>query len=182
MKDLGEKILEHYERFLGNYLDAVKYKNGDSVIQLLGFANVFEGCLTFATFGLSKYHKDINNTCEVILAVDDDPDDCARVFMNSVFYILNNKMNMGRGIMIKGADNIAEGFSAKHQKSALYFTEACIMPEDFSVIGDECRFYTAFFISDKEAEFIEKFGCESFEDLLEEKQCDVMDINRKSVV
>lgn len=182
MNGLGEKILDHYERFLGSYLDAEKYHNGESAIQLLGFKNVFEECLTFATFGLSKYREDINNTCEIIMAVDDSFDDCALVFMNSVFYILSNKMNMGRGIMIKGADQIVNGFSAKHGKSALYFTETYIMLDEFSAINDECKFYMAFFISDKEAEYIEKFGCESFEDLLEEKQCDVMDLNRRSVV
>lgn len=182
MKTLGEKILDHYEEFLGDYIDSDRYTNQKYGMQLLGFDKTFQESITFATFGLSNYSHLINNVCEVIMAVDKDYDDCATVMMNALFYIVQEQMNFGRGTLIEGVDNIIKDFSLKHDKSALYFTEVYILPESFSKIDNECKMYMAFFVSDNEAKYIKESGCEKFEDLLEEKNVDVINIDRISVV
>lgn len=182
MKKLGEKILDHYETFLGHYIDSDRYTNEKYGMQLLGFDKTFQDSITFATFGLSNYSHLINNVCEVIMAVDVDYDDCATIMMNALFYILQERMDFGRGTLIEGIDNIIKDFSSKHNKIALYFTEVYILPETFSVIGNECKFYMTFFVTDDEVKYIKQYGCEKFEDLLEEKNADIINIDRISVV
>lgn len=182
MNDLGEAILAHYEEYLGDFIGADPYSNEDKTVQLLGFDKAVKDCLLFATLGLSNYSDDIDNCCEIIMATDDDYDNCAEVFMNSVFYVLSNQMKFGRGVLIEGADSIVEGFSKKHNMSAVYFSTVYMLPEDFSSIEDECNFYMGFFVSKQEAEYIKQYGCEKFEDLLEQNNIDVIDLNRPSVI
>lgn len=178
----GEKILQHYELFLGKYIGADRYVSKEYGIQLLGFDKVFEGCMTFASFGLSRYPERIGNLCEVVMAVDDDYDCCADILANALFYAIQEHMDFGRGTLIEGIDRIVRGFSQKHDKAALYFTEAYSFPEPFSTIDDSCRMYMAFFVSGKESEYIMRYGSENFEALLESRNCDTIDINRKSVI
>ena len=181
MNSLGEEILSHYETYLGEYIGADCYTNQDRQIQLLGYG-VIKDSLLFATFGLSDYADSIGETMEAVLVVDDDYDSCAEVFMNAIFYAVSNKMNLARGTVISGADAIADQFSARHDKSAVYFTDVFLLPETFGSVEDKCRILVVFFISQKEADFIRQNGFEQFEDLLESKSVDVIELNRASVV
>jgi len=61
-------------------------------------------------------------------------------------------------------------------------TDVFILPDAFGRIDDKCRILMAFFISQKETDFIRQNGFEQFEDLLELKSVDVIDLNRASVV
>ena len=181
MNGLGEEILSHYETYLGEYIGADCYTNQDKQIQLLGY-EVIKDSLLFATLGLSNYADSIGKTMEAVLAVDDDYDSCAEVFMNTIFFAVSNKMNLVRGTVITGADAISDQFSAHHDKSAVYFTDVFLLPDAFGSVDDKCRILMAFFISQKEADFIQQNGFELFEDLLESKDVDVIDLNRASVV
>lgn len=182
MNNLGEKLLDHYKEYLGDFIGADSYSDNKHQIQLLGFDKTIENSLLFATLGLSKYSKSINNCCEVILATDGDYDKCAEIFMNTIFYVLSNKMNFGRGVLVEGVDNIVEGFSKQHNKVAVYFTEVYIFPEEFSIIEDKCKMYMGFFISSKEVDYIKNYGCEEFEDLLEQNNVDVIEMDRPSII
>ena len=175
--NLGETILDHYEKYLGEYAGADIYSDEEREIQLLGFPETIKNCLVLATFGVSKYDE-----CEVILPVDDLYDECAEIFANSVFYALSNNIKIGRGVLIEGADNIVEGFSEKCGKTALYFTDAYVLPEEFAFVDNKCHIYMGFFVSKEESEFIKKYGSEQFESLLEEKDVDVIEIKRNSVL
>ena len=86
---LGEIILNHYDKYLGDYAGADIYANEELEIQLLGYPETIKNCLVLATFGVSKYAE-----YEVILPVDDLYDECAEVFANSIFYALSNQMNI----------------------------------------------------------------------------------------
>lgn len=180
--NLGESILIHYENFLGNHIGVDKYSSNEYVIQILGFDKTFEDCVTFASFGLSNYSNLIQNCCEVIMPVDDDYDNCAVVFANALFYILQQRMDFGRGTVIEGLDNIIPGFSKMHHKTAVYFTESYVLPEEFSKVERGLKMYMAFFISEKELAFLHERGCEQFENLLESAEVDIMNVNRKSIV
>ena len=182
MNNMGEMLLDHYEKYLGEFIGAELYTDNRHQIQLLGFDKTIENCLLFATLGLSKYSECINNCCEVIMATDSDYDQCAKLFMNAIFYVVSNKMNFGRGVLIDGVDNIFESFSKQHNKVAVYFTETCVLPEEFSIIEGKCKVYMGFFVSRNEVDYVKKYGCEQFEELLEEKVVDVININRKSVI
>lgn len=91
-------------------------------------------------------------------------------------------MGFGKGILIEGAENIVGNFTEKYQKSALYFTNIFLLPEDFAFVKDICRIYMCFFVSPKEAEYIKKYGSEKFEDILEKAGADVMDLRRESIL
>ena len=177
---LGENILDHYNQFLGDYIGADVYTDNDYEIQILGFPNAIKDSLVFASFGLSKYGQ--GNCCEVILPVDDLYDECAEIFANSLFYALSNNMSIDRGLLIEGADSIIEGFSEKCGKTALYFTDVYFFPEEFSFVDNKFHIYIGFFVSKEESEYIKKYGSEQFEDLLEGKEVDVIDIKRKSIL
>ncbi|MCR4794964.1 MAG: hypothetical protein K5898_07340 [Ruminococcus sp.] len=56
------------------------------------------------------------------------------------------------------------------------------MPEEFAFVDNKCHIYMGFFVSKKESEFIKKYGREQFENLLEEKDVDVIEIKRNSVL
>ena len=182
MKYLAEKLMDHYKYYLGDYIGADLYSDELHEIQLLGFDEAIENCLLFATFGLSKYSEDINNCCEIIMAVDRDYDQCAELLMNSVFYVVSNEMNFGRGILVDGIENINNNFYKQHNKAGIYFTENYIFPNSFVQIEDSCKMYMAFFVSKQEANYIKKYGCEKFEDLLEKKNVDVIEIDRISII
>ncbi len=175
--NLGETILDHYEKYLGEYVGADVYADEEREIQLLGFPETIKNCLVLATFGVSKYEE-----CEVILPVDDLYDECAEIFANSIFYALSNNIKIGSGVLIEGADNIVEGFSDKCGKTSICFTEAYPLPDEFAVVDNKCHIYMGFFVSKKEAEYIKEHGSERFEDILEEKGIDVIDLYRSSVV
>ena len=182
MIDLGKMLLDHYTEYLGDYIDSDVYSDDEHQIQLLGFDKAIEDCLVFSTLGLSNYSYSIHNCCEIIMATDCDYDACAEFFMNAIFYAVQNHMDFGRGIWISGADNISERFSKRHHKTAIYFTSAYILPEEFSMVEDKCKIYMGFFISQEEVDYIRKYGCRKFEDLLEEKEVDVINLDRKSAV
>lgn len=182
MNNLGEMILNHYEKYLGEFIGAETYVDDKYQIQLLGFDKAVENCLLFATFGLSKITETLDECCEIIMASDDDYDSCAEIFMNSIFYVLSNNLKFRKGLLIEGADAIVTDFSCKHNKSALYFTEQYIFPDKFTSIEDKCKIYMCFFITEKEAQYIKQYGCEIFEDLLEQKNIDVIDIKRASII
>lgn len=180
--NVGDLLLNHYEHFLGDYIGADVYSNGEREIQILGFPKAIENSMVFTTLGLSKYSDMINNQCEIALVVDESYDECAEVFANAVFYILSNRMNFGKGILIEGAGSIDANFVEKFNKTALYFTNVFILPEDFAFVNDVCRVYMCFFVSKEEAEYIKKYGSEKFEDLLDKSDVDVIDLKRKSVL
>lgn len=176
---IGEKILDHYTKYLGDFAGSDQYRFGDQIIQIIGFPNVFKDCMVFATFGMSQHFEEIHRVCEVVLAVDDLYDECAEILANAVCYIVSEKMEFGRGILIEGVDKIVPGFSNLTGKCALYFTGVSGLPEDFSVVDGECEMYMCFFVSKEEAEFFKEHGSDAFETYLEENEIDVMEVRRK---
>lgn len=117
MNNMGEMILDHYQKYLGEFIGAEPYSDNEHQIQLLGFDKAIENCVLFATLGLSKYSESINNCCEVIMA-------------------------------------------------AVYFTESYVFPENFSIIEGRCKVYMGFLVSQNEVDYVKKYGCEQFEELL----------------
>lgn len=178
--DIGESILQHYEKFLGNFGDCLVFRANEETpsIQLLMYDNVFEGCKTYATLGLSKFFGKINNMCEIVLAIDDDWDNAATMLANSLFYVIQNGLNFGRGTYIEGIKSIAPFFYEKHKKNAIYFTETYMFPDEFSKVEDNIKMYMAFFVSEEECKIIREQGCEVFEEYLEKQAVDVMNLNR----
>ncbi|MBQ3545169.1 MAG: suppressor of fused domain protein [Lachnospiraceae bacterium] len=179
--NIGELIMDHYEKYLGEFEDCLIFKGDEnsSSIQLLQYDNVFKDCKTYATIGLSKYADIIKDVYEVVMVVDDAMEECATILANALFYIINNNVKLNRGTYIEGIKNINEEFGIKHNKTAVYFTETYAFPDEFSTINEEVKMCLAFFISEEECDYIRKFGCDKFEDYLEDNNVDIMNINRQ---
>lgn len=170
----GEMILSNYEQYLGEYSDVKVFSDNEHTIQYLIYDGVFKDCKTIASFGLSKYLED---SCEVIMAVDEEADRSTNILSNALFYIIQNNTNLTEGSFIEGIRNIDPEFSDKYDKAAVYFTFPFCVPDGFSKVGD-CKLLLAFFITKDELEFLKKNGSSKFEDYLSEKECDVFELGR----
>lgn len=179
--NIAEMLLNHYEEFLGNYKSARLYKDeGDASIQVLEYENVFEGCKTYMSFGVSNFSGNIHNKCEIVLNVDDDFDRASCLFANVLMYLIENKAHFYNGSYIEGISEFDEDFCAEHKKSGIYISEAYPFPEEF-LMCDDIKIYMCFFISDEELEYLKKYGSDRFEDYLEENKIDIMELNRDAM-
>ena len=179
MDNLAKAIYEHYEKYLGEMLGADFYPEQN--IQLMGYQDAVENCLTFATMGLSLHKQELGSCCEAVLTVEEDLDASADIFMKVLSFIIDRHLPLNKGMTIGGIDGLNPGFYEAHHKSALYFTEPTMFTGAFREIGDQCRIYMAFFISPEEEDYIKKNGAEKFEALLEQKKTDVIALNRESI-
>lgn len=178
--NIAEKLLSHYEEYLGGHPSVQLYKNQEGAsIQVLEYENVFEGCKTYMSFGLSNFGADIHNKCELVLNVDDDFDRASCVFANVLMYLVENNAHFYKGSYIGGISAFDGDFCAEHKKSGVYITEAYPFPEEFLKCGD-IKIYMCFFVSEQELEYLEKYGSDGFEDYLEDNEIDIMELNRKA--
>ena len=176
MENLAKAIFEHYEKYLGEMLGADNYPKEN--IQLMGYQDAVEGCLTFATMGMNLQEKNLGSCCEVVLTTDKDYDGCASMLMAALSFIIANQIPVGPGLAING---LSPAFQMDHNKSAIYFTEATMFTPAFRKIGETCTVYMAFFLTAQEELYLKTHGRARFEAILEEKKADIIDLDRKSV-
>ena len=179
MENLAKTIYDHYGEYLGDMLGADFYPEKN--LQLLGFQDAVEGCLTFGTMGLSLHKKELGACCEAVLTTEQDLDLCAEIFVKVLTYIIDRHLPLHKGMTIGGIDSLKPDFYESWHKSALYFTEPTMFTAAFREIGDDCRIYMAVFITPEEEAFIKKYGAEAFVKKLEEQKTDVIDLSRHSV-
>ena len=84
----GEEILKNYEKYLGEYSDEKIFSDNEHTIQYLIYDGVFKDCKTIVSFGFSKYLED---SCEVIMAVDDEADRSISILSNALFLYNSEK-------------------------------------------------------------------------------------------
>ena len=77
MANLAKRIYDHYETYLGDMLGADFYPEKN--IQLMGFQDAVEGCLTLGTMGLSLHKKELGGCCEAVMTAEQDLDLCAEI-------------------------------------------------------------------------------------------------------
>ena len=179
MENLAKAIFEHYEKYLGEMLGADSYPALS--LQLMGYQDAVENCLTFATMGLSLHEQALGCCCEAVLAAEEDYDRCADLFVKVLSFLIAKKLPLGPGMAIGGIDVLAPEFYGQYHKSALYFTEPTLFTGAFRKIDDRCRIFMAFFISPEEEQWLKAHGTEAFEKLLEEKKADIISLTRESI-
>ena len=185
----GELYYDHYLKYLKEPSSVRKHiqESDKPKIQILEFANVFDKCTTLCSLGLSHYEKDIDIISEACLVTDFDPVTSSMVFANTLFYLVQNKIQIGRGVSITGIDRIAQKFSSNTRKNALYFTTPFCFPDGFDIVKSadiavEGFVYLSFFISEKEHEFFVENGTDAFESMLEENEVDPFNVKRPSLL
>ena len=179
MENLAKAIYDHYAKYLGDMLGADFYPEKN--LQLMGFQDAVEGCLTFGTMGLSLHRKALGCCCEAVLTTEEDLDVCAGLFVKVLCYLIDRKLPLHKGMTVGGLESLNKEFFEAHHKSALYFTEPTMFTGAFREIGDSCRIYMAIFITPEEEAFIRTQGAEAFEKRLEEQKADVISLSRDSI-
>ena len=179
MENLAKAIYDHYAKYLGDMLGADFYPEKN--LQLMGFQDAVEGCLTFGTMGLSLHRKELGGCFEAVLTADRDLDDSAALFANVLCHLIDRQLHLHQGMTVGGLAGLRPEFCETWHKSALYFTEPTMFTGAFREIEGECRIYMAIFISPEEEAYIRQHGAQAFEKLLEEKKTDVIDLSRDSV-
>ena len=177
MENLGKAIFEHYGKFLGDMVGADSYPDQD--LQLMGYLDGLNNCLTFATLGLSLHEKSLGTCCEAVFTTETDLDGCADVFVKALQFILGEGLPMGPGLAING---LPEAFQQAHGKSALYFTEATQFTPAFQSVDGRCRISMAMLLTPEEEKCLQENGRGELEARLEANRADIMDPDRPSVI
>ena len=175
MENLGKAIFEHYGKFLGEMIGADSYPDQD--LQVMGYLDGLNSCLTLATLGLSLHEESLGCCCETVFTVNSDLDACADVYVKALQFILQEGLPMGPGLAING---LPEKFQEAHHKSALYFTEATQFTPAFQTVENRCRIYMALLLTPEEEEYLHQNGRQGLESLLEANQADTIDPDRPS--
>jgi antitoxin YqcF len=183
----GDCYYDHFERYFGKPTDRQVFERDKESpsIQILAYEGVFKSCVVFCSLGLSHYSNEIGRISEVYLVVDDAFHVIPNLLANTLFYMVNEQKKIGWGLSIRGMENLQPEFSARYQKSALYFTNPFGLPAEFGQVqcsGNIGAVYTCFPISAEEHDLFLKVGAHGFEDILEQRSIDPFTIARPSSV
>lgn len=189
MSNYAEEYYDHYQEYLGRAIDREIYECNENLpqIQVLKYEKVFKDCIVYNTIGLTKYNEVINNILEISMVADSEFNSISSILANSLFYCIQNSIQIRSGIAIGGVENIDSKFVDNTNKNAIYFTEPYAFPEEYMDVYDleENKIgevLLAFFISQREYDYIVKYGYDSFEELLEESNIDPFNITRESIL
>ncbi|MEO3946599.1 suppressor of fused domain protein [Gorillibacterium sp. CAU 1737] len=185
----GELYYDHYSTYLREPSNREVFTSSNDLpsIQVLMYENVFEECRVFNSLGFSKVEDIVGMNAEVSMVVDGAFDLTGYLLASALFVCIHNKIQMGRGIAIKGLEKLDQAFVQTYNKSAIYFTDPYAFPDEYRHVrtptGErEGRVLLAFFITESECEYFTRYGADAFEDLLEEKDVDPFQVNRESVI
>lgn len=185
VRSVGEYYYDHFERYLGNISSREIFgqDNSSPAIQILEYHHKINGCMAHCSMGLYRYAEQVGGIYEVFVPTDAGWDLVPRVTANVLFYCVQNRMRLGRGVSIGGIENVCPGFVQSFSKTAMYFTLPYNLPRDFIML-DEFRgaVLLGIFISQQEKEFFLEKGVEAFERLLEEKGVDPFQLSRSSML
>jgi hypothetical protein len=181
--DWGTCFLDHFGKYFGDFGSRRVFTPDETAasIQILAYAKVFAGCLVFSSLGLSHYEAEVGGPAEAVLPVDEAWDIVPEVFASSLFFMVRNRLPVGRGVSIRGIDNLFPRFSAEYGKSAVYLTNPYNLPAEFSTVpcgAERGSVFLAFLISAREDEYFRANGAEVFEEHLEAAKVDPFSLRR----
>lgn len=145
------------------------------------------GITSFATVGLSDHAlflsgEEFENRTELIGACDSNREDFAHILATSSFFIVKSKWFCAPGIIFPG---IIEMHNLSKTMSDVYFTNPFLWGNRFQstyIRNRTVAWLLAIPISKSETKFAAEFGSEKLEKLFSEKDIDIFDLNRASVV
>jgi hypothetical protein len=134
---------------------------------------------------------------EVILFSDVPDKEIPQLFVNALFFILQQNIPLGSRFSI-GFSDADRRFTSRYGKTALYFTRTADNDEKFAAVPPTLsasegmapgRVFQAFFITANEVKFLEEHGADAFEpefwkqfggELTQEERCDLLVDKAKS--
>lgn len=141
--------------------------------------------MVYTTLGLTHYPSEVSNIAEVVLVADAGFEHCQSVLANLLFHMIDTRMAIVKGSIVKGIRNINKTFYEVCGKDGIYLAEPFGFPDEFSSVGsgtEKGHVLLACLISIDEAGYLKEFGAGRFESLLEEQSVDVFHVMRPSVV
>jgi antitoxin YqcF len=187
MINWGEKYFDHYTKYFGQAKErsVFEYNEKTYSIQILSFENVIENTKTFCSLGLSHYYQEIGEIAEITITTDKYWEFVPKILANTLFFIIQQKMQMGWGMNIGGLKSLAPEFIELSKKHSIYFTNPFSFPSEVcSVKANDFdgKIYEAFFISPQEKDFFMKNGAVEFERFIESKDIDPYHVQRASSI
>lgn len=186
---MKKMIYLYLEKIIGGKMEIVRYADENhSTIDIVSAKNrPFEGVTTYATIGLSNYSIGLKLDdkkalrVEFIGACDTKYDWFGNLISSCSFRIMNDHFACKPGIIYPNMISIYnDNVTMKH-----IMFETPFMWDGLESINSESNTVAWLMpipISDSEMQYAQKYGAEALENLLEEKEADVCDINRKPVV
>ena len=168
---------------LGTTPKIVKYgdEKSTSEIRILSCPDpVDEGVIFYSTIGLSEIAK--GDVTEILFTGYAKYDKAANILSTTAFFIINNDWKAADGVVF---ETLIEMYYPGKEMKHLYFTMPYLWEnklEGLSIDNKIINFLLAIAISDKELAYKNKYGSQKLEDLFQEREVDIFDLDRKSVV
>ncbi len=178
----AQAYLRHFARFLGKPFDVELYRSATDIpLRLATYDRRFQGYRVYASIGLAdEVDEDVG---EAILFTDDFDKDVPYVFVNSLFFILDQKIPLGSRFAVAGVDSLAPELAEEVDKAAIYFDVAEDLGEGFGRVeceGEAGLVYQGTFIATDELYFLRREGPDKFVERLREQQGDRRSLRRDS--
>lgn len=180
-------LITHIEKHLGKIDKGWVLKDEPLPIQVVRFRNKpFEGITTYVTLGLSdnllnlKEEKDVLQEL-VFSAYDKYPSEQIASFMVTFAeYLLSKKRGLLRGDVVGPSSPLIPNVSV----NGVYASIPVFFDDDFHIYeGGQLSTVLVWLLPllDDECSFVKQNGWNSFEDMLESKDPDLLDLDRLSV-
>jgi len=181
-----ELYLRHFMRSFGKPYDVEVYRQEDGApLRLASFDRGYRNYRIYASLGLSEHADALTDLGEAVLLADDPGKDVPLIFVNSLLFILANKIPLASHFAIGGIDTLKPDFAEYFHKNALYFSLADGFPRGFErldVRGHIGLVFQARFISEAEHDLLNRKGWEELEKKLAEQDADPCSLRRPSAV
>lgn len=175
---------KHFQRYFQKPFDIQVYHDPNGfALKLATYDWALKNFRVYASMGLADKLAETSEDSfgEVILFSDVPDPEGPRLFVNALFFILQNDIPLDSRYSIAFSD-MRSAFIRRYKKTALYFTLASGPDEQFNKVrqGETFgRVYQAFFISRAEDEFLEAYGADVFEKDLKAED-DHLSVRRES--
>jgi hypothetical protein len=185
--NLGECYFDHFTSYFRNVStrDVFQQDAVNPTIQILGYDKVISRCRVFSSLGLSHYASEVGAIAEICCPVDDGWSSVPSIIANTLFYMVQDRVQIGRGVSVGSLQNVDQRFAHEFHKSAIYFTVPFGFPESFNTL--DCgsargSVFMAFFLSSAEHDFFLDHGTDRFEELLRRRDFDPFELSRESCI
>ena len=160
---------QHFQKYFKKPFDIKVYNDaGRFGLKLAMHDCALPGFHVYATMGLADRlaENEEDDFGEVILLADVPDTEVPALFVNALFFILQNGIPLGSRFAIGGIPQMQPAFAKRHGKTALYFTLADDEDEHFNKVrrGETFgRVYQAYFITADEDEYLAAYGPDEFD-------------------
>lgn len=140
-----------------------------------------DNVIFYSTLELSELAPE-NNSTEILFASYITFEEVSNILSSIAFFILKDGWQSRQGSVF---ETLIEMYYPDLEMKHIYFVSPFLWEdklENFSVENTNIHFLLTIPISDKELDYLAQHGKEALEALFQEKNIDIFDINRKSVL